>query len=69
MPRSCPVLWTKLLLAASVRFPAHSHNNDMAKEFAISVVIPAYNEEEPLRTALKRICDHLSKKSLRADGF
>ncbi len=39
-------------------------NNDTAKTFTVSVVIPAYNEEERLPMTLKRICDYLSKRSL-----
>src|SRR6266478_2891941 len=39
-------------------------NNDMAKTFTVSVVIPVYNEEERLPMTLKRICDYLSKRSL-----
>lgn len=38
-------------------------NRAAAKEFAVSVVIPAYNEEERLPMTLKRICDYLSKRS------
>jgi glycosyltransferase involved in cell wall biosynthesis len=38
-------------------------SNDTVKEFALSVVIPAYNEDERLPMTLERICDYLSKRS------
>ena len=36
---------------------------DTTKDFTVSVVIPAYNEEERLPMTLKRIYDYLSKRS------
>src|SRR5262245_25787698 len=39
-------------------------NTDTGNQCTISIVIPAYNERERLPMTLKRIYDHLSKRSL-----
>jgi dolichyl-phosphate beta-glucosyltransferase len=44
-------------------------NNDTVKELVLSVVIPAYNEEERLPITLKRIYDYLSKQSFSFEVF
>jgi dolichyl-phosphate beta-glucosyltransferase len=39
-------------------------NSDAVKECSLSVVIPAYNEEERLPLTLKKVYDYLSKQSM-----